>query len=46
MVISVVELVDDGVVYNVSGDEEVGEVGHESCVLSMFHCGGGFVVVC
>jgi hypothetical protein len=42
----VVELVDASVVHNASRDDEVGEVGHESGVLSMLHCGGGFVVVC
>ena len=43
--ILVVELVDVSVVHNVSGDEEVREVGCKSSVLSMLHCSGGFVVV-
>ena len=42
----VVELVDACVVHNISGDDEVGEVGHGSGALSMLHCGSGYVVVC
>lgn len=41
----VVELVNACFVHNISGDKDVGEVGHESGVLSMLHCGGGFEVV-